>query len=60
MIGWIGAGVGATAFGAVVDQGYTMKQTLSSTAVIYVSIAGLLIAASILAAKRAGRDSMAA
>lgn len=53
MIGWIGAGVGATAFGYIVDQGYTMKQTLSSTAVIYVGIAGLLVVASLLAARRA-------
>ncbi len=53
MIGWIGAGVGATAFGAVVDRGYTMSQTLASTVVIYIGIAGLLVLASLLAARRA-------
>ncbi len=60
MIGWIGAGVGATAFGAVVDRGYTMNQTLSSTAVIYIGIAGLLVAASLLAAKRERQASVGA
>jgi hypothetical protein len=53
MIGWIGAGVGATAFGAIVDQGYSMSQTLSSTAAIYVLIAGLLVLASLITAMRA-------
>jgi MFS family permease len=55
MIGWIGAGVGATAFGAVVDRGYSMKATLSSTVVIYVAIAGLLVLASVIAARRTAR-----
>jgi MFS family permease len=55
MIGWIAAGVGTTAFGVVVDQGYTMSETLSSTAVIYVGIAGLLILSSILTARRVTR-----
>jgi MFS family permease len=53
MIGWIGAGVGATAFGVVVDQGYTMSQTLSSTVVIYIGIASLLVWSSVLTARRA-------
>jgi len=53
MIGWIGAGVGATAFGVVVDRGFTMSQTLSSTVVIYIGIAGLLVLSSILTARRA-------
>ncbi len=55
MIGWIAAGVGTTAFGVVVDQGYTMSETLSSTAVIYAGISGLLILSSILTARRAAR-----
>lgn len=55
MIGWIAAGVGTTAFGVVVDQGYTMSATLSSTAVIYVGIAGLLLSSSFLTARRVSR-----
>lgn len=55
MIGWIAAGVGTTAFGVVVDQGYTMSETLSSTAVIYVGIAGLLLASSFLTARSVTR-----
>ncbi len=53
MIGWVSAGIGTWAFGYVVDQGYTMSQTLSSTMVIYIGIAGLLVLSSILTARRA-------
>jgi len=52
MIGWLGAGAGTTLFGIVVDRGYSMSATLSSTVVVYVGIAGLLALASLLAYRR--------
>jgi MFS-type transporter involved in bile tolerance (Atg22 family) len=57
MIGWVSAGVGTWAFGYVVDRGYTMSQTLSSTMVIYIGIAGLLVLSSVLTARRAAASS---
>ena len=52
MIGWLGAGAGTYLFGVVVDQGYTMSQTLASTVVIYVGISGLLVLSSVLSYRR--------
>jgi MFS family permease len=59
MIGWISAGVGAVVPGALVDRGFLLSGILSSTVLIYIGIAGLLIVASVLAAKRAGRSQTA-
>ncbi len=53
MIGWLAAGVGAAVPGALVDRGLSMSQILSSTAVVYIAIAGLLFLASMLTARRA-------
>jgi MFS family permease len=55
MIGWMAAGVGAAVPGALVERGYEMSTILSSMVVVYVGIAGLLIVASLLAAKQGGR-----
>ncbi len=52
MIGWLGAGLGTTGFGVALDQGYPEGLVLSSTVVIYGSIAGLLVLASLLTARR--------
>src|SRR5262249_36205857 len=57
MLGWAGAGLGTNAFGMIVDRGYTMSETLSSTVVIYIGIAGLLVSSAILSARRAAAAS---
>ncbi len=49
MIGWLGGGLGATAFGVVVDHGITMSQAISSTVVIYIAVAGMLVLSAFLA-----------
>jgi MFS family permease len=49
MIGWLGGGLGATAFGVVVDHGITMSQAISSTVVIYLGVAGMLVLSAHLA-----------
>ncbi len=56
MVGWLGAGVGTTGFGIALDWGYPERLVLSSTVVIYASIAGLLVLASILTARRIRRE----
>jgi sugar phosphate permease len=56
MVGWLGAGLGTTGFGYALSWGYPDSQVLSSTVVIYASIAGLLVLASILTARRLQRD----
>ncbi len=56
MIGWIGAGIGPIVVGMALDQGFGMRQTLASTVVIYIGIAGLLLFASLLTARRAAAD----
>jgi len=53
MIGWLGAGVGSTAVGVVVDSGITMSEAISSTAVIYIGVACLLLASAYLAPRKA-------
>ncbi len=53
MVGWLGAGLGTTGFGMALDWGYPDNKVLSSTVVIYLGIAGLLICASIFTARRA-------
>jgi MFS family permease len=55
MVGWLGAGLGTVGFGKALDLGYPDNQVLSSTVVIYASIAGLLVLASFLTARRLRR-----
>jgi MFS family permease len=52
MVGWLSAGLGATATGALVDAGMSMSHVLSSTAVIYVVIGILLSTAGVFLAPR--------
>jgi MFS family permease len=52
MVGWLGAGLGTTGFGVALDRGFPENRVLSSTVVIYMGIAGLLVLASILTARR--------
>lgn len=58
MIGWLGAGIGSTAVGIVVDSGFTMSEAISSTAVIYIGVACMLAASAYLA-PRAGSAARA-
>lgn len=53
MVGWLGAGLGTIGFGMALDRGYPDNQVLSSTVVIYLGIAGLLVFSSLLTARRA-------
>jgi sugar phosphate permease len=52
MVGWLGAGLGTTGFGIALSWGYPESRVLSSTVVIYMGIAGLLVIASLLTARR--------
>jgi MFS family permease len=42
LVGWIGAGIGSLAIGVAVDHQVTMSVAISSTAVIYLAVAGIL------------------
>lgn len=42
LIGWVGAGLGAVAIGVAVDHQITMSVAISSTAFIYLVVAGIL------------------
>jgi MFS family permease len=49
MIGWLGGGLGATAFGVVVDHGLSMSEAIASTVVVYVAVAAMLALSAYLA-----------
>ena len=52
MVGWLGGGLGATLFGVAVDAGVSKGNAISSTVVIYIGVAGLLLLSSFFAARR--------
>lgn len=52
MIGWIGGAVGVISVGYVVKAGLTMSQAIASTAIIYLIVAGILLTAAFVFAKR--------
>lgn len=52
MIAWLGGGLGAYAIGAAAVRGVTMSAAISSTAVIYVGVAALLLFAGLRSATR--------
>ena len=49
MVGWLGAGIGSTAVGVIVDNGFSMSETISSTAIIYIGVACMLAGSAYLA-----------
>jgi MFS family permease len=51
-LGWIGAGLGSLAIGVAVDHRITMSVAISSTAVVYLCVAGVLFYASVFTAPR--------
>lgn len=51
-LGWIGGGLGSLAIGIAVDHQITMSVAISSTAVVYLSVAGILWYASAFTARR--------
>jgi MFS family permease len=52
MIGWLGGALGAYAIGAAVQGGMTMSAAISSTALIYVAVAALLVTGALVFAPR--------
>jgi MFS family permease len=52
MIGWFGGGLGAYAIGLAVKRGMTMSQAIASTGAIYLLVAGLLLTAAFVLARR--------
>lgn len=51
-LGWIGGGLGSLAIGIAVDHHITMSVAISSTALVYLSVAGVLWYASVFTAPR--------
>jgi MFS family permease len=58
MIGWFGGGLGAMAIGFAEGSGITMSEAISSTAVIYIGVACILVVASLLVPRATGKAPM--
>jgi hypothetical protein len=57
MVGWFGGGLGSLAIGVAVNNGMTMSAAISATAVIYLTVACILLCGALVFAPRDMRQT---